>query len=376
MHVELTPEQATFREAARAFAQMHVEPRAEEIDRMGEIDEAVFQALAREKWLAGMLPAESRGAGLDYICYGLLAEAISRASLSVAFVLTAHGMVAEAIGRFGTAAQRERWLPAMGGGEVIGAFALSEAGAGSDAQSISSTATRTSDGYVLNGCKAWISLGQVAGLFIVFAKCDGRPTAFLVPAALAVTVTPVNDMICARGAMLANVAFQECLLPADSVLGSVGGGIQIVATRVLVFGRYSVAWASVGIAQACCALATAYASERVQFGVPIERHQLVQAKLTQIITGTRAARLLCYRAGHVLNECGHEGLGETMVAKYFASRNAAQAATETLHLHGAAGCRNSHLAARLLRDSTSFEIIEGTSEVHQMVIPRLILGDL
>ncbi|HSN88334.1 MAG TPA: acyl-CoA dehydrogenase family protein, partial [Thermoanaerobaculia bacterium] len=347
-----------------------IAPHADRWDQEEAIPMDLVGKLRERRYLGSNVPAEFGGLGRDMITYGLLTEEIARADSSVRSLLTVHDMVAHAINRWGSRAQKERFLPAMARGEVLGALALSEPNAGSDAKSVETTAVEDGGSWVLNGRKKWTTFGQIAGLFLAFAQCDGKPTAFLVERdSPGVTVRPLTGIVGTRASMLAELFFDECRIPKGNLLGRVGFGISHVASAALEQGRYSVAWGSVGIAQACLEACRAYTAERKQFGVPLADHQLIRALLTDMIVDVRAARLLCLRAGW-LRDLGDPGApAETMAAKYFASRVATRAANDAVQIHGANGLSEEYPIERYLRDSKVTEIIEGSTQIQQITIP-------
>jgi glutaryl-CoA dehydrogenase (non-decarboxylating) len=285
--------------------------------------------------------------------------------------------VAHAIQRWGSREQKESYLPRLARGPLLGALALSEPNAGSDAASIETAAADAGDGWVLDGRKKWTTFGQIAGLFLVFAQVAGKPAAFLVERETpGLTVRPLKGILGTRASMLAEIELAGCRVPRESLLGRVGFGISHVAAAALEQGRYSVAWGSVGIAQACLDACRAYAAERRQFGAPLADHQLIRRLLTNMIVGVRAARLLCLRAGW-LRERGDPGaFMETMAAKYFASRLAVRAAGDAVQIHGANGCSDDYPVARYLRDAKVMEAIEGSTQSQQITIPLFEFEEL
>ncbi|HSK81612.1 MAG TPA: acyl-CoA dehydrogenase family protein [Thermoanaerobaculia bacterium] len=370
MKLELTPEQRAARAEFRAFVAAEIAPHADRWDQEEAIPMDLVGKLRERRYLGSNVPAEFGGLGRDMITYGLLTEEIARADSSVRSLLTVHDMVAHAINRWGSRAQKERFLPAMARGEVLGALALSEPNAGSDAKSVETTAVEDGGSWVFSGRKKWTTFGQIAGLFLAFAQCDGKPTAFLVERETpGVTVRPLAGIVGTRASMLAEIFFEDCRIPKESLVGRIGFGISHVASAALEQGRYSVAWGSVGIAQACLDACRKYTAERKQFGVPLADHQLIRAMLADMITQVRAARLLCLRAGY-LRDSGDPGASaETMVAKYFASTLAVRAANDAVQIHGANGMSEEYPIFRYLRDSKVMEIIEGSTQIQQITIP-------
>jgi glutaryl-CoA dehydrogenase (non-decarboxylating) len=377
MQLELSPEQRAARAEFRAFASEQIAPDAGRWDREEAIPPEIPRQLASRGYLGALVPPAHGGRGMEMITYGLLTEEIGRACSSVRSLLTVHDMVAHAILRWGSGEQRERFLPALAKGELLGALALSEENAGSDAKAVETIAVEDADGYVLDGHKKWTTFGQIAGLYLVVAQCGGKPTAFLVERdAPGLRVTPIRGMLGTRAALLARLDFDGCRLPRAALLGRVGFGVSHVAAAALEQGRYSVAWGSVGIAQACLDACLAYAASRRQFGVPLADHQLIRAMLSDMVTGVRAGRLLCCRAGH-LRQAGDPGASpETMVAKYFCGRLAAKAATDAVQIHGANGCSEDYPVARYFRDAKVMEIIEGSNQIQQITISRFDFQEL
>ena len=371
MKIELTPKQKDAQAAFRAFADEEIFPYANQFDQEERIPSELISKMARKKYLSTVLPEESGGLGLDMITFGLLNEEIGRACSSVRSLLTVHGMVSYAILRWGTQHQKEFWLPKLATGEVIAAFALTEPNVGSDAKSIETTAERQGDVYILNGRKKWITYGQIADLFLVFAQCDGKPSAFLVERnSPGLTTRPVQGLLGTRASMIAEVHLNECQVPKENLVGGLGFGFSAVALSALDLGRYSVAWGCVGIGQACLDASLKYTSERKQFGVYLKRHQLIQQMIANMVTNVRAARLLCYHAGY-LKDIGDPGATmATLVAKYFASTMVSKAASDAVQVHGGNGCSSEYPVQRYLRDAKVMEIIEGSTQIQQILIGR------
>jgi glutaryl-CoA dehydrogenase (non-decarboxylating) len=376
MRLELTPEQRAVRAELRAFAEGEIAPHADRWDREEAVPESIVRALAERGYLGSHLPREHGGGGRDMLTYGLLTEEIGRACSSVRSLLTVHDMAGTAILRWGSREQKARWLPSLAKGEVLGALALSEPEAGSDAASVATQAVAEGEGYRLTGRKRWITFGQLAGLYLTFAQCEGKPTAFLLERGTpGLTVHPIRGMMGTRASMLAELAIDGCLVPRGNLVGRVGFGVTHVVAAALDLGRYSVAWGSVGIGQACLDASLRYAAERRQFGRPIAEHQLVQAMLADMMTNVRAARLLCCRAGYLKDTGDPAAFMETMVAKYFASTTAGKAAADAVQIHGANGISDRYPVARYLRDSRVMEIIEGSTQIQQITIPRFDLQE-
>lgn len=368
---ELTQDQRAGQAESRAFAAKHIAPHADAFDRQEAITRDVVGSLAEAGYLGSHIPAEYSGSGYDMIKCGLLHEEIGRACSSVRTLLTVHGMVSHAILRLGGEKQRTEWLPKLATGEVLAAFALSEPDAGSDAAGIHSVATDAGDHYLLTGRKKWISFGQLADLFLVIARlgADGQIGGFLVPSDTpGLAVTPMSGLLGLRASMLAELELSGCKVPKDARVGPARMASGLVSTAALHFGRYTVAWGCVGIGEACVEASFRHAADRKQFGVPLEKHQLVRRMLTDMMTDVRAARGLCLQAGDSWQTNSPAAIHETLIAKYFASCMVTRVASNAVQVHGASGCINSGPVERYFRDARIMEIIEGSTEIQQVTI--------
>jgi glutaryl-CoA dehydrogenase (non-decarboxylating) len=284
-------------------------------------------------------------------------------------LLTVHGMVALAILRWGSPEQQDTWLPKLSSGEVIGAFGLTEPNVGSDAKSIETTAALSGNEYILNGTKKWITMGQIADLFLIYARLEGKPTAFLVTKnSPGFMVKPISGMLGAKASMIAELSFNECRIPKESIVGRQGAGLTHVAISALDYGRYTIAWGCVGLGQACIEASVGYARTRKQFGTVLRENQLIQKMIAEMVTNVKAARLLCYQAGYLKDAGDPDSIMETWVAKYFASTMLAKMTSDTVQIHGANGCSGEYPAERYLRDAKINEIIEGTTQMHEVLI--------
>jgi hypothetical protein len=286
-------------------------------------------------------------------------------------------MCAQGILRWGNKGQREKYLGRLAKGEIIGAFALSEPTAGSDAKGIATTAVLEDGSYVINGSKKWTTFGQIADLFLLFAQVDGKPTAFLIEREMpGFSFTPTSGLLGTRASMIAELKLENIRVPVEAMVGRPGFGVSHVVGAALEQGRYSVACGSVGIAQAALEASLAYARDRVQFDKPLFDHQLVRAMIADMITNVRAARLLCMRAGYMRDTGDPGSFAETMLAKYFASTTATKVATDAVQIHGGNGCHDDFAVSRLFRDAKVMEIIEGSTQIQQFTIPRFDFPEL
>ncbi len=381
MHVELSEGQQQARLEFRAFTREHVTPFAADWDRERAIPMDLVQKMRERGYLGAILPTDCGGGGMDPVTYGLLTEELSVGCSSVRTLLTVHDMAAVAINRWGNAKLRETFMPRIATGELIAAMALSEENVGSDAAAVEAEAHEVEDGWVLNGSKHWTTYGMMADVILVFAAViqdgDRKLAAFLVPADTpGLERQPIPGMTGLRASRIAHLDLRDCKVPKDHLVGRVGFGFSHVGSTALDQGRYSVAWGSVGLAQACLDATLDYTASRHQFGVPLNKHQLVRRKLTEMIVNTRAARLLCYRAGFQRRVGDPSAAVEAMVAKYYASRVASSAAADAVQLHGARGLNEASPVERYQRDALVGEIIEGSSQIQQIIIPRSPLPEL
>lgn len=371
MKLELTPQQALDKATFRAFVDKEIFPYADEFDRQQSIPLTLIEKIGKEGYLGLNLPARNSGSGKDMITLGLLHEEVGRACSSVRSLLTVHGMVAQSILRWGDQLLKERWLSRLATGEIIGAYGLTEPNVGSDAQSVESQAMAFREFYVLNGQKKWISFGQIADLFLIFARCEGKPTAFLVERDTpGFSIKPISGMLGTRASMLAELHFNDCRVPKENVVGREGFGFSHILPMTLDFGRYSVAWGCVGIAQACLDACVRYTGERKQFGAYLKDHQLIRQMITDMITNIKAARLLCYQAGYYKDAGDPRTLTETLIAKYFASTMVTRVANNAVQIHGAHGCSSEYSVQRYLRDAKVMEIIEGSTQLLEVSIAQ------
>jgi glutaryl-CoA dehydrogenase (non-decarboxylating) len=372
MNLDLTAEHLRERTRFQQFADSEVGPFADRIDREEAIPAELIARLAEQRLL--MAGGRREDGGMDAVTFGLLNEELGRVCSSVRSLVTVQGMVAQAIARWGTPQQRNRWLPRLHDGRTIGAFALTEANAGSDIQGVQTRVVQSAAGFTITGVKKWISFGQIADLFLVIGRLGSEPVAFLVERAMeGVSIEPIHGLLGDRGAMLATVSCDECYVDAQAMLGRRGFGLSHVASTALDCGRYSVAWGCVGIAQACLADSVAHASTREQFGVPIGDHQLIRRLLTRMHVDVQAARLLCLQAGRRRDRHDPQGLADTLVAKYFASRAAARSAADAVQIHGAVGCSHERRVERYYRDAKITELIEGSTQIQELLIGEQLL---
>jgi butyryl-CoA dehydrogenase len=378
MILELTSEQRAFKERIERFARDVVAPRAASIDKTGEYPTDVMHAAAGEGLLGVTISKAWGGAGRDYLSYALAMEAVAQASATVGVALSVtNSLVAEVIAHAGRDAQRERWLRPLARGEAIGAFALSEPDAGTDAANQKTRAVRSGGGYHITGKKVWVANAEEAAVAIVFA-CT-RPglrgqgvTAFLVPMnAPGITRTARADSLGVRGLGCMDLAF-DITVADDQVLGHVDQGFRL-AMWALQGGRIAIAAQALGIGEAALVEAIAHAKTREQFGQPIGNYQAIQWMLADTATELGAARMLTLKAAaakDLQEKCGVEA----SMAKLAASEAGHKAADRAMQILASAGYRRGSVVERLFRDVRATEIYQGTSEAQRMIIAASILA--
>jgi alkylation response protein AidB-like acyl-CoA dehydrogenase len=371
MDIELSEEQQTAQGQFRDFVERRIMPYADEHDRLQEMPAQLITEVAELGYLGGLVPEQYGGQGMDSITWGLLCEEIGRGSASLLSLFTVHSMVVQSLIKWGDEDQRQQWLPRLATGEVIGGFALTEPNVGSDAAAIETTATLKNDQWCIRGQKRWISFGQVATLFVIFAQSEGKSVALLVERSCdGFSSSPITGMLGFRSAMLADIYLDDCKIPVTNLLGRVGFGFSHVAGAALDQGRYSVAWGCLGLAQGGLDASMAYSGQRKQFGTFLKGHELIQELLADMITQIQAARMLCYRAAYLKEQGDPALIMETSIAKYFASRMAVKVSSDAVQVHGANGCSDQYPVQRYLRDAKIMEIIEGSNQMQQIIIAK------
>jgi len=377
MDFSLSAEQQAFLDRVRAFARGEVEPRAAEIDATG-IYPRELVARAADMGLAAMTLPPPVGGGQAYITSALAIEILAAASATFAVILSVtNALVAEPIAMFGTEAQRAAWLPRLASGQLLGAFALSEEDAGSDAANQRTRAEAEESGYRLSGHKVWVANGEAADVAIVFAATgdDGtrrRITAFLVPLNAPGVGRRSCDSLGVRGLGCVDLTFTDVRLPAEARLGGDGQGFAL-AMRALQGGRIVIAAQALGVGQAALEEALAYTRTRRAFGQPIGQFQAIQFQLADLATRLEAARMLMWRAADLYDRAPRVAK-EAAMAKLEASEAAHAAADRAMQILASSGYRRGSHLERLFRDVRAAEIYQGTSEVQRLVIAKELLG--
>ena len=377
MDFSLSPEQEAFVESIRAFARDRVAPAASRIDETAEYPRQLVEEAAALGLMGIAIPKASGGAGLSYVPYVLAMEAISQASATLAVILSVNNsLVAEPILEHGSPAQREQWLTPLASGRAIGAFALSEANAGSDAANQEMTARADGAGYVISGTKVWVANAEAADVVIAFASTDRSArargiTAFLIPMSTPGISRRPQDSLGVRGLGCMDLTFDNVRVDASARLGEVGRGFRL-AMRALEGGRIAIAAQALGIGQAALEEALAYSRRRHAFGQPIGSFQQIQFQLADLATDLEAARMLIWRAAS-LHDHTDRAAAEAAMAKLHASEAAHRAADRAMQILASEGYRRGSTVERLFRDVRAAEIYQGTSEVQRMVIAEHVM---
>lgn len=374
MDFALSEEQRMFRDMFRTFAAKEVAPRAEEMDHAESMPKELLRKAVDQGFLGATIPEDYAGAALDNVSYVLLLENLATACASLAVTVATHvSLVAMSILESGTDAQKEEWLPAMAAGEAIGAFALSEPDAGSDMLALETRAVPDGDEVVLDGVKTWVANGELAGLFLVFARGPQGVDAYLVPRdAPGLTIGYREPTLGLRSVYFNTVYLEGCRVPQTNRLGAPGDG-AIIAKRAV--DRMAVALAAVGLglAESSVDVAAQYATERVQFGVPIGKKQAIQNYIANAYAETEALRYLVYRTAWLMDR-GEDFSVDASVVKAFGARIARSVTNWMLQVLGGYGFMEDYPMARKYRDARILGIIGGPTEIHLFNIARHIFA--
>lgn len=378
MNFKLSEEHELIRASVREFCEKYVDPIAELTDNEPKFPAETVKRMAEQDLLGIPYPQEYGGAGSDYLSYTIVVEELSRACATTGFTLEVHSSLAcFPLYKFGTEEQKMKYLVPLCKGEMLGAFALTEPGAGTDAAASTTIAVQDGDHYVLNGGKIFISNAPVAGVIIVFAMTDKSKgtkgiSAFIVPGGTPGLVIGKHlNKMGIRGALTSEVLLKDCRIPKENLLGGEGQGFKI-AMMTLDGGRIGIAAQALGIAQAALDESIRYSKDRIQFGKPIATFQAIQWMIADMATAVEASRFLTYHAAW----CYDQGLPyskEAAMAKLFASEAATYQTNRAVQVHGGIGFIKGTKAERLYRDAKITEIYEGTNEVMRMVISGNVL---
>jgi len=378
MNFELTETQHLIRETARKFAIERASPTSIERDEKEEFPHELVKELGELGFMGMMVPEKWGGSGLDSVSYAIAVEEISRVDASLGVIMSVNNsLVCYGINQYGTDDQRERFLRDLASGKKLGAFALSEPEAGSDASNQRTTAKKNGSSYLLNGTKNWITNGSTADVVLVMVATDKSKgskgiSAFIVEKGIpGFNVAKKEKKLGIRSSDTVSLSFEDCKVPEENRIGAEGEGFRF-AMKTLEGGRIGIGAQALGIAQGSLDASLRYSKERKAFDHPIANFQAIQFKLADMATNVEAARMLIYRAAALKDE-GKPFGKEAAMAKLFASRIAVNAALEAIQVHGGYGYVQEYLVERYLRDAKITEIYEGTSEIQRIVISRALL---
>lgn len=379
MNLDLTEEQKAARQTARDFAEKEIMPVARENDEQEKFPADLVRKMADVGILGTAIPEKYGGAGMDFISYALVTEEIGRACSSMRTVLSVtSSLVALTILKWGTEEQKQKYLPRLASGDIIGCFGLTEPDAGSDAANLSTSAKKDGSAWIINGNKMWISNGGVAKLAIIFAQTDKSLKHKGLAAFLVDTDTegfssqPIHGKLGLRSSDTASLTLEDVKVSEDALLGQVGEGFK-VAMSALDNGRYSVAAGCVGICQGCVDASVKYAQERIAFGKPIAGFQLVQELIADMVLDTEMSRLLVFQAGCLKNK-GVRNTRETSLAKWQASEAALRCGNRAIQVFGGYGYSNEYPVERYMRDARVASLYEGTTQIQKLIIARHATG--
>jgi alkylation response protein AidB-like acyl-CoA dehydrogenase len=381
MDFQLNEEQQMVRQMARDFAEKELKPRAAETDESGHLPIEAIKKMAPLGLLGLPVPEEYGGPGIDSISAAIVIEEIGRACGSTGLSIAAHnGLGLWPIVAFGTEAQKRHWIPRLMSGEILGALALTEPGAGSDlGGGVRTSAVRAGDSWIINGSKAWITNASLAEVIVTLVRTDpqaghrGLSMLLVETNRVGLTIHSKEKKMGVRGSPTHALTYEDVHVPLENLLGEAGRGFQ-QAMMTLDGGRIGIGALSVGLAQAALEEAVRYAKERATFGKLIAAHQAIQWMIADMATELEAARTLVYRAAW-LKDQGRPFTKEAAMAKLFASEAAERTAFKAIQIHGGYGYSSEYPVERIYRDQRLMTIGEGTSEVQRLVISRRVLEE-
>ena len=380
MDFTLTADHDAIRKTAREFCQRELVPHLRDWDRAQQLPREVIRKMGAEGLLGVCIPRRYGGLGFDYLSLGIVSEELERADSAFRVLIAVHlGLNSLALFQWGNEAQKQGYLVPQARGEKLGAFGLTEPGAGSDVAGISTTAQHDGNTYLLNGEKMWIGCADIADHFLIFAYTDRAAkhrgiSAFIVERDFdGVTTSSIHHKLGGRIGNVGSINLEDVRVPTANRVGEEGDGFKI-AMSALDNGRYTVASGAVGLIEACLEASVAYAKKRETFGQPIGKHQLVQQKIANMVAGRDIGRLLYYQVGWLKNQ-GMRCTREVSLAKWTNCQSAFQAADDAIQIHGAHGYSDEYPVERYFRNARGALIYEGTQEIHQLIQAGYALGD-
>jgi len=355
----------------RDFIKTNVEPCASKWDQNQEMPGEFIKLLGNSGYLGGNIPTEFGGKGWDLVTFGLLNEAVGRGISSLTDLFTIQAMVSMTLLKWGTKEQKDKWLPSLAKGDVIGAFALTEPNVGSAIQNLETKFTKQGDKYILSGRKRWISYGEKADLFLIFGKDENKSVAALITKGTpGLEISPLKNMMGFRAAHMAQLTFHDIEIPEINIVGKPGFALSHVAPIGLHYGRISTSCSALGLLRACFEESIVYAASRKIGNKFVGEEGMIRSLIAKMGTDLQAASLLCYTACKAEDEHTPDVYEKVQMAKYFTSKAVVKAASDAVQIRGASGCHESSPVARYYRDSKIMEVIEGTTQIHEKMLGK------
>ncbi len=372
-----TEEQEMFRKAAQEFAETQVAPKIPEMEKTGKVSHDLVKAMAEAEMMALTIPEEYGGLGLGYTARFIALEEISKVSVAAGMMLQVFALGIEPILKFGTDAQKKKFLPGLATGERMASTAVTEATGGSDPTGIRSTYKKDGEDYILNGRKCFITNSHIADTITVLAKDDENPKAFstfiMEKGMEGFKATHEENKVGMRGCNTGELAYENCRVPKENLVGVEGKGLGVALAVIGDVGRGGMAACSLGLQAACLEASIKFANERILYGKPISRLQTIQNKLADMKIDLEAGRLLGYKAAFMQDK-GERSSNEFAVAKYFTTEAAQRAAKMAGDIHGGYGCMEEYAVSRYMRDSFVLGPSAGTSDIMKVIIARWTLS--
>ncbi len=373
----LTEEQEMFRKAAQEFAETQVAPKVPEMEETGKVSLELVKAMAEAEMMALTIPEEYGGLGLGYTARLIALEEISKVSVAAGMMLQVFALGIEPILKYGTDAQKKKFLPGLATGERLASTAVTEATGGSDPTGIRSTYKKDGEDYILNGRKCFITNAHIADTITVLAKDDENPKAFstfiMEKGMDGFKATHEENKVGMRGCNTGELAYENCRVPKENLVGVEGKGLGVALAAIGDVGRGGMVGCALGLQAACLDVSVKFANERILYGKPISRLQTIQNKLADMKIDLEAGRLLGYRAASMQDK-GERSSNEFAVAKYFSTEAAQRAAKMASDIHGGYGCMEEYAVSRYMRDSFVLGPSAGTSDIMKVIIARWTLS--
>ncbi len=361
-----------YREKVRVFLKQNVIPDIIQMELKGETPMSLIRKISNAGYLSTHIPRNYGGRPVDAIMFGILNQEFGAINSGLRSLITVNSMVCHAIANWGTDEQKNKWLTEIAKEKLTGAFALSEPNVGSDATSITCEASDVANGLLLNGVKTWITYGQVADLFLVFVKYKQSTLAIVVERNTpGLIIKKLEDLEVENTAMHSELRFDNCIISKANILGPDRDAVQLIAMNCLSIGRLSIAWSGLGIAKSSLSIARDHIKQRRQFNVLLKDHQLVQKIVTDMILNVEAGENLCISAAQHYDQRNPQALFKICIAKHYIATSTGKIVSDAIQLLGAAGLTKKFPLVRYLKEVKVMEIIEGSNQMHELLINQL-----